>query len=659
MTSPVQHEERHSFSVRLTVMKAAVILVFSTLAVAFWWLQVARHEEFAAKADANHIRTITLRAPRGVLFDRDGQIMVVNQEIQNISILREQTENIDETLARLAEITGADLATMKAAIAEREKEPIFRPIPVIENATRTQVARVKARLIEIPAVIVQDVPTRKYPDDRLAAHLFGYVGEVNEQQLARPEFATLSPGDIVGHSGIELALNSLLMGMDGARYVVVDSKGREIEHLEDEEQAPVDGQRVKLTIDLDMQKALEDAFRHYKYWGAAAFIDPNTGDVLAMTSLPAYDPNAFAVGIDQATWTSLNKDPLLPLTNRLIQGTFPPGSTFKILMAVIGLQEKLITPQTRVHCSGGGVFWGRPFQCHRVHGTVDLRHAIEQSCNVYFYTIGQKLGDKIDIVHKWGERLGLVGKTGIDLPNEVPGFIASSEWAKKTRKDGKWYPGETISVAIGQGAVAVTPMNLAMFAATIANGGTLFKPNLLKEVFDGKEWKSIPRPEPKAKTKMDPEHVKAIREGMWMVVNGAGTGGRARMPGYDVAGKTGTAQANISLENRARLRGEAARRFRDHGWWIFFAPQAKPEVAGVVFTENSEHGYLSAPIAKHVLETYFAKKEKRPLPKLVPEGTPTAPVAPAAATGTATRPAPGTGGHSTPSGRSGQGTGGR
>jgi penicillin-binding protein 2 len=340
------------------------------------------------------------------------------------------------------------------------------------------------------------------------------------------------------------------------------------------------------------------------------------------------------VGIDAKTWKALNENDLHPLTNKLIQGTYPPGSTFKIMMAIVGLQEGLITPETRVHCSGGGTFYGRYFQCWRPggHGTVDLRHAIEQSCNVYFYTIGAKLGDKIDIVHKWAQKFGLVGRTGIDLPNEVPSFIASSEWAKKARKDGKWYPGETVSVAIGQGAVAVTPMAMAMYTATIANGGTLFEPNLVKEVFDGKQWKAVPRPEPREKTAMNPEYVKAIHEGMYLVVNGAGTGGRARMPGYDVAGKTGTAQANISLENLARLRGDVRKRYLDHGWWIFYAPQAQPEVAGALFAENAEHGYLAAPIAKYVLETYFAKKEKRPLPKLVP-ATPTVPAAPAAATG--------------------------
>jgi penicillin-binding protein 2 len=557
-----------------------------------------------------------------VILDRHGRVVVENRNSFNISIMREQSNDLERTIDILARATG-EPHDENAAIVERHRgQPSYRPIVVLQNASLDQMAAVKARAHELPDVVVQEVPTRKYPADALAAHLIGYVGEASETQVAQNGY---SLGTIVGQTGVEKNYNEILMGIDGARRVVVNSLGREISELDEEPYS--EGRALKLTIDYDMQKALEDAFRFHEYWGAAAFIDPNNGDVLAMTSLPAYDPNLFAVGLDSATWNGLNKDPLRPLNNRLIQGTYPPGSTFKILMAVVGLQEGIVNPSTRVFCGGGGNFYGRYFQCHKRggHGSVDLRQAIERSCNVYFYTIGARLGNKVDVVHKWAERLGLVGRTGIDLPNEVPSFVASSEWSQRVRKQ-PWYPGETVSVSIGQGAVAVTPMGLAMFAATIANGGTLYTPQLVREVYDGEDWRPVPRPEPRARTLMDPEHVKAIHEGMWMVVNAAGTGGRARMPGYDVAGKTGTAQANISLENRRRLSGEAAKRFRDHGWWIFYAPSDKPEVAGVVFTENSEHGYLGAPIAKHVLETYFAKKEGRPLPVL------NAPNAPPAAT---------------------------
>jgi penicillin-binding protein 2 len=627
-------EDKRRLTTRITAIQTVVLVAFALLVGSFWFFQIAQHEKFREMAENNHQRTLPLRAPRGVILDRYGQVIVENRNSFNISIMREQSKDLNRTVEILANVTGVPVEQIAETVERHRGQPSYRPIVVLQNATLDQVAAVLARRLEyeLPDVVVQEVPTRQYPPDSMAAHLIGYVGEASEAQVAQSGY---SLGTIVGQTGVEKNYNEYLMGHDGARRVVVNSLGREISELGEE--TPTEGRALKLTIDYDMQKALEAAFRHFDYWGAAAFLDPNNGDVLAMTSLPAYDPNRFAVGIDSATWTGLNRDPLRPLNNRLIQGTYPPGSTFKVLMAVVGLQEGLINPASRVYCSGGGSFYGRYFQCwnKKGHGSVDLRHAIEQSCNVYFYTIGARLGNKIDVVHKWAERLGLVGRTGIDLPNEIPSFVASAEWSQRVRKQ-PWYPGETVSVAIGQGAVAVTPIGLAMFAATIANGGTLYKPQLVREVFDGGEWKTIPRPEPRARTAMDPEHVKAIHDGMWMVVNAGGTGSRARMPGYDVAGKTGTAQANISLENRKRLTGEAAKRFRDHGWWIFYAPASKPEVAGVVFTENSEHGYLGAPIAKHVLATYFAKKEGRPLPVL---SDPKAPAAPAPARAVAEAPA--------------------
>ena len=612
-------EDKRRLTTRITAIQTVVLVGFALLVGSFWFFQIAQHEKFREMAENNHQRTLPLRAPRGVILDRDGRVIVENRNAFNISIMREQSKDLNRTVAILADVTGVPIEEIADTVERHRGQPSYRPIVVLQNATLDQVAAVLARRLEdeLPDVVVQEVPTRQYPTESMAAHLIGYVGEASESQVAQSGY---SLGTIVGQTGVEKNYNEILMGQDGARRVVVNSLGREISELGEER--ATEGRALKLTIDLDMQKGLEAAFRHFNYWGAAAFLDPNNGDVLAMTSLPAYDPNQFAVGIDSATWMGLNKDPLRPLNNRLIQGTYPPGSTFKVLMAVVGLQEGIINPSTRVYCGGGGSFYGRYFQCHKKggHGSVDLRQAIERSCNVYFYTIGARLGNKVDVVNKWAERLGLVGRSGIDLPNEVPSFVASSEWSQRVRKQ-PWYPGETVSVSIGQGAVAVTPIGLAMFAATIANGGTLYKPQLVREVFEQGQWRTVPRPEPRARTAMDPEHVKAIHDGMWMVVNAAGTGGRARMPGYDVAGKTGTAQANISLENRKRLTGEAARRFRDHGWWIFYAPAAKPEVAGVVFTENSEHGYLGAPIAKHVLEIYFAKKEGRPLPVL-PQASP-------------------------------------
>jgi penicillin-binding protein 2 len=507
-------------------------------------------------------------------------------------------------------------------------EPTYRPIMVLDDASLAQVAAVLARRLdsELPDVLVEEVPTRRYPAESFAAHLFGYVGEASEGQV---ESDGLHSGAIVGQAGVEKVYNKLLMGEDGARRVVVNSMGREIRTLA--EIPANEGRRVQLTIDVDLQRAAEEAFKAAGFNGAAVVMDPRTGEVLAFTSKPGYDPNDFAAGIDRGTWAALNADRLKPLQNRAIQGRYSPGSTFKIVVAVAALEEGLITPNFRVSCGGGASFYGRFFQCWKKggHGSVDLRHAMEQSCNVYYYTLGNMLG--VDKIHKWATLLGLGGKTGVDLPNEIDGLVPSTEW-KRQRYNEKWYAGETISVAIGQGQVSITPISLAVMMSTVANGGTRWAPRLLKAIDDGSGWKPVKPDAPKSRVALKPETVRALHDGLFLVVNGAGTGGRSRIPGKDVSGKTGTAQV-ISLTGRKQAAGRTDRDLRDHGWFVFFAPRDNPEIAGVVFTEHSEHGSNSAPIAKYVMETYFNKKDGKPLPKLalpaaepVPEGdTPPAP----------------------------------
>jgi penicillin-binding protein 2 len=402
------------------------------------------------------------------------------------------------------------------------------------------------------------------------------------------------------------------MGEDGARRVKVNSTGREMALLE--EIPPHEGRRIQLTIDMDLQRAAEEGFKAGGFNGAAVVMDPRTGEVLAFTSRPGYDPNNFAAGIDRATWAGLNTDPLKPLQNRAIQGRYSPGSTFKIAVAVAALEEGVITPDFRVSCGGSAVFYGRSFQCWKRggHGSMDLRHALEQSCNVYFYTIGNMVG--VDRIHKWATLLGLAEKTGIDLPNEVEGLVPSTEW-KRQRYNEKWYAGETISVAIGQGQVSITPISQAVMMSTVANGGIRYVPHLLKAIDEGNGWKPVQPPPPKSRVQLKPETVAAVHDGLYLVVNGAGTGGRARIPGKDVSGKTGTAQV-ISLQGGRKAAGRTERDLRDHGWFVFFAPRDNPEIAGVIFGEHNEHGATSAPVAKHIIETYFAKKEGRPLPKL-------------------------------------------
>jgi len=618
------HEDRRRADGRLSNLQFVIAGAFSILAISFWVLQVVQHAKFKELAENNHQRTLALRAPRGMVFDRDGHVMVENRHSYSISIVREQTKDLNRTVVLLASLINVEEASVREIVDRHRSEPIFRPIVIVQDASLAQVAGVLAHRFEMPDVVVEEVPTRRYPDN-LAAHLFGYVGEASDVQVARDD--ELKSGDIVGKAGIEQIYNNLLMGEDGTKTVVVNSIGREIPDRPGTDKVdPVEGKRLQLTIDADIQRAVEESFNAFGYKGAAVILEPNTGEVLAFTSLPAYDPNAFAAGIDRATWNALQSDTFLPLNDRAIQGRYSPGSTFKMAVATAALEEGVITPDFKVYCPGHANFFGRSFKCWKAggHGTMDLEHAIEQSCNVYFYTIGNMVG--IDAIHKWATLLGLGEKTGIDLPNEVQGLVPSPEWKREnTKTHEKWYAGETISVSIGQGAVALTPVSMAVYISTIANGGTRVTPHLLKAIDEGRGWKPVPAPAPHSQVSLKPGTVAAIHQGLWMVVNSAGTGGRSRIEGHDVSGKTGTAQV-ISLEGGRSAAGKTTKDLRDHGWFVFFAPRDHPQIAGVIFAEHAEHGANAAPIAKQAMETFFAKKEGRPLPvPIKPQAPPTPP----------------------------------
>jgi len=636
MQTPGSYEDRRGFEIRLAVLVTVTAVCFAALAVSFWILQVAEHDKYKEMADNNFLRTIPLRAPRGVLFDRDGKVLVENKSSFTIAVIRERSRNVNGAIARVAAATGVEEARLQEVMQRHRRDPMFAPIPVIEHASFAQVAAVMARGLELPEVVVQQVPTRAYPADDLGAHLFGYVSEIQESQLDRPEFSGMQSGAIVGQAGLEKSYNTRLMGTDGDRNVVVNSVGREIEELN--EDPPTDGQRLQLTIDIDLQRALEDAYRAGNMAGAAVFMNPKTGEILAMTSQPAFDPNAFANGIDRSTWAKLNNDPLLPLQDRLIQGKYQPGSAFKVVVTTAALSEGLITPDFKVTCPGYATFYGHTFQCdkHEAHGTLNLRQALAESCNVYFYTVGNML--TIDQIHEYAEKLGLTGKTGIDLPNEVESLVPSTEWKMKTTGE-KWYPGETISVAIGQGQVSVTPISLATMITTVANGGTVVTPHVVKAYDDGSGWQSLEPPKPRSIFTFPPGVLQPLRDGLFMAVNGEGTAHAARIEGRDIAGKTGTAQV-ISKEGKAAAQGKGID-LRDNSWFEFFAPVGDAEISGAVFVEHGGYGAAAAvPVAKYVLATYFAKKDGKPLPTIESSGllppTPPKPTTPAATAATGT-----------------------
>jgi penicillin-binding protein 2 len=592
----------------LALLQQAAVLIFVALLVSFWHVQIGQHERFLALAENNHQRRLALRAPRGAVLDRDGQVLVENRHSLNISLVREQVDDVDAWIARLARTTGADEAAIGDIVEGHRRFPASRPVVVIRDASLAQIAAVAARKPELPGLVVEQVPTRHYPGATFGAHTLGYVGEVTDVQLPLAHFDGLSSGDIVGHAGIEYAYNDRLMGTDGARHVIVNSIGREIETIR--EVAPVEGAQLELTIDYDLQRAAEEGFQAAGFDGAAVMLDPRSGAVLALVSRPAYDPNAFASGIDASAWRALLADPLDPLQNRALRGRYSPGSTFKVVMAIAALEEGVIEPEDEVVCRGGGVFYRRFFACHSTHGSVDMARALAQSCNTYFYKLGQALG--VDLIHKWATALGLGRLSGIDLPHEVQGLIPSSAWKRATHGE-RWYAGETISVAIGQGQVSVTPLSMAVMMAAVANGGQVLAPRVLRRSLDGRTGRREADAAPAASgVQLAPETLATVRRGLWMAVNGRGTARRARLRGRDVIGKTGTAQV-VSLSGR-RAAGASEVDLRDHGWFVFAAPRDDARIAGVVFAEHGEHGYLAAPIARHVIETFFAKEEGLPLP---------------------------------------------
>lgn len=607
--------ERDNSGRLLLAFQVGVALVFVGLAVTFWNFQIGQHARFSEMAENNHQRTLALRAPRGVVFDRNGHVLVENRYSLNISLIRERVRDLDEALALLARVTDVDPQSVYDVIERNPGVQAHRPLVIIRDASLAQVAAVTARRVELPGVLVEQLPTRYYPSSTMASHLFGYVGEVTDAQLREADDPRVRSGAVVGQSGVEQRYNDLLMGEDGERHVVVNSVGREIEMIN--EVLPDAGQEIQLTLDYDLQRAAEEAFQYEGFAGSAVVLDPQSGDVLSLVSLPAYDPNDFALGIDSETWASLNSDALRPLQNRALQGRYPPGSTFKIVMAVAALEEGIIAPDFKVACRGGGTFFNRFFRCHATHGTVSLDEALEKSCNTYFYTLGNMLD--VDVINKWATALGLGVASGIDLPHEVQGLVPSRFW-KQEQFGEPWYPGETISVSIGQGAVSVTPVSLAVMMATVANGETRVVPRLLKAVRGNDGWREVAAPPLTSEGALRDETRDAVKRGLWMAVNQEGTGGRAWIEGRDVIGKSGTAQV-VSLSGRAAAE-DSEFDFRDHGWFVFAAPRDNPQIAGVVFVEHSDHGYLAAPIAKHVMETFFAKQDGLPLPVLPPPAEP-------------------------------------
>lgn len=580
-------------------LSAAILALLAN----FWHLQVVRGREFRELAENNRTRTVSLAAPRGPLLDRNGHTLVENQPSFNVVLTPEHSDDLDRSIALLSRVLGISEGQIRERLARRAGR--YRPVVLKGGASFDDIAALEARRLEIPEAGVEVVPVRSYPLAAAAAHALGRVGEVTDRQLQTRDYADLEPGALVGQAGIEQQYNRRLMGRDGFRRVIVNSRG--IEVAEAERQRPADGPSLTLTLDAGLQAAMDRAFAGRS--GSAVALDPTNGEILAMTSVPAYDPNGFATGIEPAAWNRLATDPATPLMNRVIQGQYAPGSVFKVVMATAALEEGVISADTRFYCPGHVVLYDTMFHCHRPsgHGWVDVVHALEQSCNVFFYQVGVRL--EIDAIARWARRLGLGAATGVDLPHEAAGLMPSPEWKLRTQKT-PWYAGETVSVAIGQGQVSVTPLQVARLAAAIANGGRLCQPHLVRAIGDVPV--AIPAPRD---LHIRPATLALVREGLWSVVNGAGTGWRARLRDVAVCGKTGSAQ----VVARARLQREggrsAATMFLPHGWFLAFAPAESPRIALAVLVEHGGSGSeAAAPVAREILAAFFGAHDE-PAPR--------------------------------------------
>ncbi len=594
------YEDLRLVQARLALLQNALVLTMALLAGVFWHLQILRSRSFRELAETNRSRVVPIAAPRGPLLDRAGRILVENRASFNIVLEPEHVEDLDDLVARLARLLGVGEAQLRERLARREGP--FRPVVIRSDASLEEVATLEARRLEFPSVSVDVVPLRSYPLAVAAAHSLGRVGEISERQLQARDFAGHKAGDLVGQAGIELQYNGALRGRDGLRRLVVNSRGREVAEIGRE--APADGPSLTLTLDLELQAAAEQIFGGRA--GSAVALDPATGEILALTSIPAYDPNAFATGIDAGPWQKLATDPETPLMNRVIQGQYAPGSVFKIVLAVAGLEEGVVTPHSAFYCPGYLSIYDSVFRCNKAagHGMVSLHKALAQSCNVYFYHLGARL--EIDRIGRWARRLGLGSPAGIDLPHEMSGLVPSSEWKLRTLRT-PWYAGETISVAIGQGQVTATPLQLARLAAVVANGGRLVTPHLVRAV----GGRPVPGPEP-VPLGLRPETLAAIRDGLCAAVNERGTGWRAQLPGLEVCGKTGSAQVVAS-----RLRQPTSRDTLPHAWFVAFAPRQSPRVALAVLVEHGGSGADAAtPVAREILARFFQTTVAPPAPPM-------------------------------------------
>jgi penicillin-binding protein 2 len=589
---------------RVLILSFIVGVAFLLLILRLWHLQILNQDDYRSMSENNRLRFVPVAASRGAILDRNGKVLVSNRPSFSLAVIPQEVKDREALLTQLSILLKLDRAEMAERWEKSKGRAKYYPIVLSSNIKRDQVEIVEENRLMLPGVEVEMKPVREYSSGLLAAHLLGYIGEISENELNAKGYEEYNPGDYIGKNGIERALDIELHGNDGGRQFEVDARGRVLRTLS--ETYPTVGNSVVLTIDAVLQKQTELAFGGQA--GAAVALDVNNGEVLAFVSTPSFDPALFGGKLPADIWKSYLEDKRHPLENKALTGQYPPGSTFKIITALAGLEEGVVDENSSVVCNGFYEMGGSKFRCWSKsgHGHVALRRSLKESCDVYYYQLGEKLG--VDRIAKMADRFRLGSALGIGLLNEKNGLIPTSAWKQK-RYGKRWFAGETLPVSIGQGYVLMTPIQMASMVATVANEGTVYRPHLVKRIVDadGKPLKEI-APEILSKTNISPANFRKLKQGLFDVVNAAGgTGANARLSDVRVAGKTGTSQVVKLSEDRKK---SLPYQYRDHALFVAFAPFDKPEIAVAVVVEHGGGGgAIAAPIAGRILRAYFDGKK--------------------------------------------------
>ena len=580
----------------------AALIGFMILGLRAWYLQIIKGQEFSRLSKHNRIRIREIPASRGMILDRRGRILVDNRPSFEVFLVPEDIVDMGKTIESLGGVLKVSPDEVGKKLEANKHRPPFKPIRIQSDISRLHLALLETHKLDLPGLIVDVRPRRAYTHGDMASHLLGYLGEIDRHQLQQSRFKKYQMGDSIGKYGVEQKWEPILKGEDGGRQVEVDAMGRELKVLQRVEPHP--GNNVFLTIDVDLQAASEKLLRGKE--GTIVAMNPQNGHILAMVSHPSFSPSLFAGGINHEDWENLVSNPFYPLQNRAIQGQYAPGSVFKVITASAGLEEGVISPQEILSCRGSYRFGNRSYRCWRKggHGRVKLHRAIVESCDVFFYQVGERLG--IDTLARYAKGFGLGKPTGISLSDEKPGLIPTSAWKKKVYGE-VWYGGETLSCAIGQGYILVTPLQLLNVISAIGNGGALYRPQIVERIerANGELVKSYP-PIAMDKIPLSTENLAIIRQALFGVVNeDRGTGRIARVRGTTVSGKTGTAQV-ISLRDEDEEKEDTPYEHRDHAWFVAYAPMNNPLIAVVALVEHGGHGAsAAAPLAREVLRKYL------------------------------------------------------